>query len=79
VFRLATDQKSIVNLHKETLIGYWVSAENSIFILKISPNLAAPLAVSGNLLPLSVKLPTQSGKEKLAHLLLHTLYSHQQR
>jgi hypothetical protein len=29
-------------------------------------------AISGKLLPLSVNLPTQSGKEKLAHLLLHT-------
>jgi hypothetical protein len=35
-------------------------------------------AISGNPLPLSVNLSTQSGKEKLAHLLLHTLYSHQQ-
>jgi hypothetical protein len=35
-------------------------------------------AISGNLLPLSVNLSTQSGKEKLAHLLLHTLHSHQQ-
>jgi hypothetical protein len=36
-------------------------------------------AISGKLLPLSVNLSTQSGKEKLAHLLLHTLYPHQQR
>jgi hypothetical protein len=33
---------------------------------------------SGNPLPLSVNLPTQNGKEKLAHLLLHTLHSLQQ-
>jgi hypothetical protein len=32
-------------------------------------------AITGNPLPLSVNLPTQSGKEKLAHLLLHTLHS----
>jgi hypothetical protein len=36
-------------------------------------------AISGKPLPLSVNLSTQSGKEKLAHLLLHTLHSHQQR
>jgi hypothetical protein len=35
--------------------------------------------ISGNQLPLSVNLSTQSGKEKLAYLLLHTLYPHQQR
>jgi hypothetical protein len=30
---------------------------------------------SGKALPLTVSLSTQSGKLKLAHLLLHTLYS----
>jgi hypothetical protein len=34
-------------------------------------------AISGKPLPLSVNHLTQSGKEKLAHLLLHTLHSHQ--
>jgi hypothetical protein len=33
---------------------------------------------NGNALPLTVYLSTQSGKKKLAHLLLHTLYPHQQ-
>jgi hypothetical protein len=35
--------------------------------------------VFGKPLPLSVDLSTQSGKEKLAHLLLLTLHPHQQR
>jgi hypothetical protein len=34
---------------------------------------------NGNPLPFSVNLSTQSRQEKLAHLLLHTLYPHQQR
>jgi hypothetical protein len=42
-------------------------------------NLCRFAAISGNPLPLSVNLSTQSGKEKLAHLLHHTLYPHQQR
>jgi hypothetical protein len=44
----------------------------------ISANPCRFAALSGNLLPLSVNLPTQSGKVKLAHLLLHTLHSLQQ-
>jgi hypothetical protein len=51
----------------------------NLYYLVESTNTCRFAAPSGKPLPLSVNLSTQSGKEKLAHLLLHTLHSHQQR
>ena len=53
---------------------------NSFTNMRPKPTILCRFAtISGNPLPLSVNLSTQSGKEKLAHLLLHTLHPHQHR